>query len=386
MTSVVFIINGDQQSAMGYRARALAEHLDERYDVHLAYRTGNKILALVRFVRFLRQTKPQLTYVFDMSYSGVLGAWLHRQFNRNRLVIETGDVIYELMRSTGNRGRLGLWLTRWLEDFSLRVADRIVVRGRYHQRWLEQRGLTVDVIQDGVDTGEFTPMNADELRQQHGLDGVLTVGLVGSSVWSDKLGMCYGWEIVETLRLLPQANVKGIIIGDGSGIPHLKDRCREYGIEDRVLFLGHVPFHRLPRYLNVIDVCLSTQTNDLVGQVRTSGKLPLYLATGRYLLASDVGEAALVLEPEMLVPYEGVQDYEYPRKLAERIQAILAAPQKLEVASRSVALAKEFFEYAKLAQRLSEVIEAVLSTDVNLASEDRQRGGLDSTAVGAREN
>lgn len=359
MARIAFIINGEPHSAMGHRARALAKPLCDRFDIQLAYRSGNKIVALLRFVKFLAGAKPQVTYVFDMSYSGVLAAWFHRSLFRNRLIIETGDAIYELMRSTGNRGRLGLCLTRWLENFSLRTADGIVVRSRNHQQLLERRGVLADVVQDGVDTAEFKLQDVSELRQQHGLDGTLTVGLVGSSIWSEKLGMCYGWELIELLRLLPDAPVKGVIIGDGSGIPHLKARCREYGIEDRVLFLGRLPHEELPRYLNLIDVCLSTQTNDAVGQVRTSGKLPLYLATGRYVLASEVGEAALVLSPQMLVPYDGVQDWEYPKKLAECVNAIMAEPGRLADGARNVAVAQEHFEYAKLAARLGDVIARV---------------------------
>lgn len=345
---------------MGYRARALAGHLREHHDIQIAYREGNKIAALFRFFKFLRRVKPQAVYVFDISYSGVMGAWLYRLLFGRKLIIETGDAIYELMRSTGNRGRLGLWLTRWLEKFSLRMADRVVVRGRFHQQLLSRNGLTADVIQDGVDTDEFTPLNVDDLRRQHKLDGVLTIGLVGSSVWSEKLGMCYGWELIEVLRLLPHTSIKGVIIGSGSGIPRLKARCREYGIEDRVLFLGHVPYPQLPLYLNMIDVCLSTQTNDVVGQVRTSGKLPLYLATGRYVLASKVGEAAFVLNQEMLVNYEGVKDERYPQKLVERVRGILHDPQRLSRAARNVEVAKEFFEYSKLAQRLNHVIDSVV--------------------------
>ena len=215
-----------------------------------------------------------------------------------------------------------------------------------------------------MDTEEFAPLNSYELRRQHNLEGALTVGFVGSSIWSEKLQMCYGWELVEMLRLLPaDAPVKGVIIGDGSGITRLKARCRDYHIEDRVLFLGRVPYEQLPKYLNMIDVCLSTQTNDVVGQVRTSGKLPLYLAAGRYVLASRVGEAAFVLNQEMLVSYEGVKDSQYPQRLAERVKAILSDPHKLELAASNIALAKEVFEYAKLAERLSEVIEKVIKRD-----------------------
>lgn len=377
MTKVAFIINGEPGSAMGHRARALAKPLRDRFDIQLAYRTGNKLAAALRFVKFLADAKPQVTYVFDISYSGVLAAWFHRLIFRNRLIIETGDAIYELMRSTGNRGRIGLGLTRWLENFSLRIADSIVVRSRNHQRLLERRGVIADVVQDGVETAEFKLQNVAELRQRLGLEGALTVGLVGSSIWSEKLGMCYGWELIELLRLLPDApgeggkRVIGVIIGDGSGIPHLKARCREYGIEDRVLFLGRLSQEELPRYLNLIDVCLSTQTNDAVGQVRTSGKLPQYLATGRYVLASEVGEAALVLAPPMLVPYEGVQDWEYPKKLAARVNAILVEPEKLADGARNVAVAKEHFEYATLAARLGDVIERIIK------AERRQKIGSD---------
>ena len=81
------------------------------------------------------------------------------------------------------------------------------------------------------------------------------------------------------------------MIGGGSGVPHLKALCKLYEIEDRILFLDHIPYDELPQYLNLLDICLSTQTNNLVGQVRTTGKLPLYLATRPYILASDVGEA-----------------------------------------------------------------------------------------------
>jgi glycosyltransferase involved in cell wall biosynthesis len=377
MKRIAFIINGEPNSAMGYRARALAKPLHDRFDIQLAYRSGNRVAALLRFVKFLAGARPQLTYVFDMSYSGVLAAWVHRSLFRNRLVIETGDAIYELMRSTGNRGRLGLGLTRWLENFSLRTADGIVVRSRKHQQLLEQRGVRSDVVQDGVDTAEFKPQDVADLRRQHGLDGALTIGLVGSSIWSEKLGMCYGWELIELLRLLPDApggatkRVIGVMIGDGSGIAHLKARCREYALEDRVRFLGRLPHEELPRYLNLIDICLSTQTNDAVGQVRTSGKLPEYLATGRYVLASEVGEAALVLPPQMLVPYEGVQDWEYPNKLAERVTAIMAQPEKLADGARNTGLAKEHFEYAKLAARLGDIIEKIVK------DERRQKAGSD---------
>ena len=180
-------------------------------------------------------------------------------------------------------------------------------------------------------------------------------------MWSPRLGICYGLggsvEVVNRLRDLP---VKGVMIGGGSGIAHLRERAEGYGIADRIVFLDYVPYTDLPRYLSIVDVCLSTQTNDAVGQVRTTGKLPLYLAAGRYILASRVGEAALVLDDEMLVPYEGVVDREYPTRIAERVRAIVADPSVLRRGERNVEVARERFDYDVLAERLRRVLaEAV---------------------------
>src|SRR5262249_56903834 len=123
-------------------------------------------------------------------------------------------------------------------------------------------------------------------------------------------------------------------------------RWRDYGIEDRVVFVGPVPYADLPRHLGMMDVCLSTQTNDLAGRVRTTGKLPLYLASGRYILASRVGEAALVLPEEMLVEYHGTVDETYPHRLAERLQRVLDDRALLARGRDVLALARDRFDYS----------------------------------------
>ena len=175
--------------------------------------------------------------------------------------------------------------------------------------------------------------------------------------------MCYGWDLIEMLRLLKDRPVKGVMIGSGSGITRLKFLCREYGIEDKILFLGHVLYGELPRHLNLIDICLSTQTNNLVGQVRTTGKLPLYLAAGRYILASNVGEAAIILDEEMLVDYQGTKDQNYPLRLSQRVLSVLDHPEKLECVARNIALAKTRFDYAILADRMKQILRAMAAQD-----------------------
>jgi glycosyltransferase involved in cell wall biosynthesis len=356
---VAFVVNGAHASAMGHRARAFAAHLGDAHDLRILYRAGGKGLALARFLRDLVAFRPRLCYVLDMAAAGVGAGGLYKHLTCGRLIIDTGDAITELARSMG-RGALGVRLTRHLEDYGLRVANRLVVRGTGHRHWLAERGIDAVVIPDGVETDQFTPRPVPELRRQLGVENQLVVGLVGSSVWSEKLQTCYGWDLVEVIRLLRDEPVTAVMIGGGSGIPVLQARCREHGIEDRVKFLGHVPYEQLPRYLNAMDVCLSTQSNDLVGQVRTTGKLPLYLACGRYVLASRVGEAARVLPDDMLVDYQGTVDRAYPERLAERVRRLLRHPELLTAGLRLTEVARTHFDYRELAGRVRAVIDGVL--------------------------
>jgi glycosyltransferase involved in cell wall biosynthesis len=355
MIRVAFVVNGEPHSAMGHRARAFADRLEGRYVLRLLYRSGRKAASVARLLAALLRFRPKVCYVFDIAYSGVAAAGLYKHLTGAGLIVDTGDAITELAR-TLDRGPLGVRLTCCLEKYALAVADRVVVRGTYHREWLARSGVRAEVIPDGVETDLFAPAEADGPR---GPEGMLTVGLVGSSVWSAKYQTCYGWDLVELIRLLADRPVTGVLIGGGSGIPVLQERCRRYGIEDRVRFLGPIPYERLPGLLARMDVCLSTQTNDLVGRVRTTGKLPLYLASGRYVLASRVGEAARVLPEEMLVDYDATVDPHYPRRLAERVLRLLGDRTLLAQGLRHEALARARFDYAVLAEKVGGVIDSV---------------------------
>ncbi len=349
---LAFLVSGPPESAMGERARAFASRLAADFECTLLFGQGGRLGSGLGFLRELRRLRPDVVYLVDLSAAGAVAGLAWRLLSRARLAVDTGDAIYALARSAGLRGPVGLALTWLLERVGLAAADLVVVRGTCHREVLAARGIAAEVIQDGVDTATFRPREASALRASLGLEGKLVVGLVGSSVWSPRLRICYGWDLVEAVGLLRDLPVAGLLVGDGSGIPMLQARCRELGIEDRVRFVGRIPFAELSEYVSAMDVCVSTQTNDLAGQVRTTGKLPLYLAAGRFVLASEVGEAALVLDRSMLLPYAGTVDREYPTRLAERIRALAASPGALRVADRQRDLARRHFDYDRQGEGL----------------------------------
>ncbi|WP_435022611.1 glycosyltransferase (plasmid) [Tundrisphaera sp. TA3] len=358
---VAFLVPGGPASAMAERAGAFADRLSGEIDPRLVFAEGRRASAALAMLRRLEGLRPRLCYVLDIAAAGVAAAGMYRAATGTPMVVDTGDAVVELGRALG-RGPVGMLATRGLEAFALRAAARVVVRGRHHRDLLARAGIPAEFVPDGVAVDQFAP-GPDAGPRPAGRP--LTIGLVGSCVWSPVRRNCYGWDLIELVRILrdrlPDLPVRGILIGDGSGVDVLKRRCEEYGLGGRIQFAGRVPYEELPACLRRIDICLSTQTNDAIGMVRTTGKLPLYLAAGRFVLASRVGEAARVLPPEMLVEYRGSSDPDYPGRLAERVIRLAECGAPFDHRPECVALAREHFDYDRLAGRVAGVIQGTLA-------------------------
>src|SRR5205807_1940452 len=98
---------------------------------------------------------------------------------------------------------------------------------------------------------------------------------------------------------------------------------------------------------------------NLVGRVRTTGKLPLFLSCGRFVLATRVGEAARVLPPEMLLDYDGDFDPIYPRRLAARLDELAQNQSALVRGSNTREIAASEFDYGVLGPRLAAVLNGL---------------------------
>lgn len=291
-------------------------------------------------------------YLVDIVKTTAVAAVLGRLRGR-RVIVDTGDAVFALARSLGDRGFIGLLAVGFGEWLALRCANHTIVRGRGHARLVP--GI-VTHIPDLAPPGAG-PVSGDDLRRELGLEGSYVVGLLGSLILSQRLRVSYGWDLVEALAHT-DPRVRALIVGDGSGRPVLEARARELGVAERCRFVGAVGPERVCEYVCAMDAALSTQTNDLVGQVRTTGKLPLYLACERPVLATHVGEAARLLGPHgWTIPYRGRLDRGYPPRLAERIEA-WRADSDGEARRRALAgrLAGEF-DQATMRKRLRELLE-----------------------------
>jgi glycosyltransferase involved in cell wall biosynthesis len=355
---LMFFINASEGSAAGVRARMFAERFPPIWEVRFNYRPAKKWKGILPFIQSAQRFRPDIIYVMDTAYTGVLAGYIAKQLWRCKLIVDTGDVAYELAKSTGNYSKSQMALIDWIEKLAIKNADRIIVRGSYHKTLLESQGAkAVTFVPDGVDTLAITSRENLSLRRELGLEHDLVIGMIGTMIWSERHQMGYGWDVIEALGFLKDLpSIKALLIGDGDGRQILETRAKELGVSDRVIFAGQLPYDKMLNYLTVMDVCVSTQSNDVVGMVRTTGKLPLYLAYGKYVIASNVGEAMRVL-PNIgcLLPYEGVRDNSHPARLAEHIRLLVSEPDRLKVATAAAQVAKDNFDYDLLAQRVGEI-------------------------------
>lgn len=350
--------------ADGVRVASLFKELAVRHDFRALHRpVGRRHGAVGRFTRAAIAFAPHLVYVENLGYPCVVAAMAAKATRRSKIIVSTGDAVYAFARSHFHplkAAALGL-----LEQAAYRTADAIAVRGsRQHLDMLEQAGYTrVRSIPEGVDTSLFRPTDVQNLRRRLGLERVLTIGVVGSINWNTKRQFCYGRDVLEVVRLLKDRAVAGLVVGGGDGVAVLEGLARDYGIGDRVILTGWIEHLELPSYINLMDVCLSTQSNDLVGQTRITAKLPEYLACGRYVIASDVGGASeFVQQAGCLVESEGLAEPRYLQRVAEHVERLLDDPGLLATGRHGVEVARSHFDYSVLRPRFAKLIDEVLES------------------------
>lgn len=354
---ICILVNGKKDSILGRRVEQFCRYSSSLKGASVFYRDdAHKILSIFYFIVNLIRIGPKLVYVDSVAFSGCIAAVFLKPILHFRYIILTGDDYYHIIKQL--HGSFWALFAGFLERLTYRIADAVISMSPYQRDYLICKGYkNVFYINIGVDTETFKPFAVDELKQKLGLKDFLTIGSLGSINWDKKYNYSYGWEVVEVIKILKDKSVKGLIVGDGSGLPHLKKLVQSYGILDRIVFTGSIPYGEMPSYVNCMDVCFSTQSNNMVGKMRIPAKLGEYLACGKFVIATDVGYTQILLKDiGASIPYQGIRDDSYPVKAAAIIEKILTDRSILDKAKKGIDIAKEIFDFKKLSQQLEEVI------------------------------
>jgi PEP-CTERM/exosortase A-associated glycosyltransferase len=192
---------------------------------------------------------------------------------------------------TSTEGGLRYYLTKWLETYVFKRADAVTTICEGLRSDIASRGIPAEkitVIPNAVDIERFSyKVKPDQqLRTQLSLQNKTVLGFIGSFYAYEGLPLLL--EALPTI-LLNKPEIRLLLVGGGPQEALIKQKTKELGLEEAVIFTGRVPHERVQDYYNQVDIFvyprLSMRLTDLVTPLK-----PLEaMAQGRLVVASDVG-------------------------------------------------------------------------------------------------
>lgn len=200
-----------------------------------------------------------------------------------------------------------------IERLNLANADLVVVVsealvGEAVRRGADPRRILVNP--NGVDPARYTPeISGLHVRRRYRLEDALVVGFIGT------IGPWHGVEkLIEAAAILAADHgcndsrpLRFLIIGDGTRMPVVRQMVRDADLEDRFTFTGLIPQSDGPAYLAACDILASPHVPNPDGTefFGSPTKLFEYMAMGRAIVASELGQIADVIDHDvtgLLVP------------------------------------------------------------------------------------
>jgi glycosyltransferase involved in cell wall biosynthesis len=155
------------------------------------------------------------------------------------------------------------------------------------------------------------------------------------------------------------AQIKHILVGDGEQEPLLRQKVREYKLEQEIKFTGRVTYEQVVYYINACDIAIAPFTKERNSIIGVSPlKVYEYLACGRPVIASRLDGIKEVIE-------EGKCGYLFEpgdaEELAKRIiQSYQERDALQEMGLRGRRLVENKYSWRMTAKRIVKVLNEII--------------------------
>lgn len=257
---------------------------------------SEKLKSFLKIIQQALQTRPKLIVMEGTGIAGGLACLFLRCFLDIPYIFSSGDAITPFigLKYPFFTPIVGIYeriLCRFCAGF-IGWTPYLVGRAL---TFAAPKGITAAGWAHFSRTPEQLAESRVAIRKHLGIpDDFLVFGLVGSIVWHPRFQYCYGYELVQAFRQINRENVSILIVGDGSGLSHLKQLADD-DLDKRIFLPGNVPFEEVLDYLAAMDIASLPQSVDGVGSFRYTTKLSEYAAarlpvvTSQIPMAYDVG-------------------------------------------------------------------------------------------------
>ena len=242
-----------------------------------------------RIVALHRQWPFELIHAHSPALNGLAGARAAKKLGL--------PFVYEIRafwedaavgNGTGREGSARYRLTRALENYVVKRADRIAVICEGLRSDLVARGVAADKIfvsPNGVDMELFgnPPPPDTALAMGLGLTGKKVIGYIGSF---------YDYEGIDDLIAampLMKSEAHLLLVGGGPMEAALRAQAEASSAKDRIHFVGRVAHEEVERYYSLVDILAYPRKKMRLTDLVTPLKPLEAMAQGRLVAASNVG-------------------------------------------------------------------------------------------------
>ena len=231
------------------------------------------------------------------------------------MIHRTFDVVHELMEE-----KYLSKLVYKIEKESYPKFNLVIANTPFMKTWSKEMGANnVIVIPQGVDASIMKKLAKDkELQKNLKISNQDRVVMYLGSIHSIS-GLPFILnsipKIIQTIH-----NFKLLIVGGGIYLENLKNISKKLKIEDKVVFVGYVPYIDIPRYCSLAELCINPfEITDMTNKL-SPAKIFDLLACGKPILATPL-EGMLYDFPKEsnTIIYENLQFF--PEKMIELLES-----------------------------------------------------------------
>jgi len=214
-------------------------------------------------------------------------------------------------------------LERWLPV----LADSVSCASSYLKELTRKCGVKEDSIFDtpvGADLDKFKPgLDGRRIKKKYNIKGdlVLYIGQLHGAQYADLF--------IKAVRIVlhKHQNVSFMIVGEGFLEHKLKKLAFDLGLTKKIIFTGAVDHEDIPYYIAAADICVAPFKETKVSLCKSPLKIVEYLASGKPVVASLVGEvrnmaggcAVLTKEGDFHCLAEGISRLVVDKDLRKRL-------------------------------------------------------------------
>jgi PEP-CTERM/exosortase A-associated glycosyltransferase len=249
-------------------------------------------LLVKRLDEIISEIKPDILHAHSPALNGWAALKVAKKYNiplvyECRAFWEDAAVDH----GTAIEGGLRYYLTKKLETYVFKQADAITTICEGLRVDIASRGIPTEkitVIPNAVDIEHFAyGVEADQsLKTQLGLQNKIVLGFIGSFYAYEGLPLLLE-AFPKIVEKQPEARL--LLVGGGPQEALIKQKTKELGLDQQVIFTGRIPHERVQDYYNQVDIFVYPRLSMRLTNLVTPLKPLEAMAQGRLVVASDVG-------------------------------------------------------------------------------------------------